>query len=184
MSRFEYLSVLISIVVALGMSEIVVSWGNLLRHRHEVTFYWIHTFASALVMLLLVQFWWGFWVYRELADWSFVALLAIVSEAIVMVLAASVITPSRASTRIDLKAFYFQNVNVFLVLMAILMVLLAVIDATAGNQPVLHLENLIRGAAVALIVGLMLTRSEVVHGAAIVLGFVLLTVFLVVAFNP
>jgi len=38
MSRFEYLSVLVSIVIAMGISEIRVSWGRLIQRRDRVEF--------------------------------------------------------------------------------------------------------------------------------------------------
>ena len=51
MSRFEYLSVLLSIVIALGISEMVSSWGALLRQRRLVRFYWVHRLWTAALVL-------------------------------------------------------------------------------------------------------------------------------------
>ncbi|MBW2386077.1 MAG: hypothetical protein JRG92_20790 [Deltaproteobacteria bacterium] len=56
MSRFEYLSVLISIVIALGLNEVTKSWGRLLQDRRHVRFSLLHGFWSAFILLLMIQF--------------------------------------------------------------------------------------------------------------------------------
>jgi len=55
-SRFEYLSVLISIVIALGLNEVTKSWGRLLQDRRHVRFSLLHGFWSAFILLLMIQF--------------------------------------------------------------------------------------------------------------------------------
>ena len=85
MSRFEYLSVLISIVIALGITEVTISWGRLLQHRGRVRFSALHGFWSTFLLFIMIQFWWGFWNYRTVEDWSLTSLLIFVSEGIALV---------------------------------------------------------------------------------------------------
>jgi hypothetical protein len=46
MTRFEYLSVLVSIVIALGISEVTVAWGRVLQQKVTTKIYWLHGFWS------------------------------------------------------------------------------------------------------------------------------------------
>jgi len=184
LSRFEYFSVLISIVIALGISEMASCWGALLRQRREVRFYWVHALWTVFAVLLLVQFWWGFWNFRSVETWSFPALLAVVTEALVLVLAAMVLTPRAAPKEvIDLRSHYYQQSRVFFCLGAFLLVQLAIVDSWVSGQPFFHAENAVRALGLFAAVSGALSRNERVHQALVVAALVLLFVFTFVAFG-
>ena len=86
MTRFEYLSVLVSIVIALGITEVTIGWGRLLQQRRRVRLSWLHAFWSLFTLFLMIQLWWGFWNFRTVERWSLAGLLAVVLEAITLVL--------------------------------------------------------------------------------------------------
>jgi len=180
-SRFEYLSVLVSIVVALGMSEVVSVWGRLLRRRGEVRLCWIHAGWSLFVTLLMTQLWWGFWNYRVVEEWSFTSLMMAIADALLMVLAALVITPSdQIRPGLDLREFFLGNRRLFFGLAALLLVQLAISDAVVLGQSWLDPENAFRLAGLGLVAVAAKSESAAVHGAIVSLGFALLAGFTVV----
>lgn len=184
MSRFEYLSVLVSIVIALGISEMAASWGRLLRSRSRVRFYWLHVFWSVFAVVLMIQFWWGFWEFRVVERWSFPALLAVVSECLVLVLAALVLVPGvEVGESLDLRAHFFEQSRPFFLLGVVLILQLTLIDRLVGDQPFFHPENLFRlpGAALALAAGI--SRSEKLHSVLAASALALLVGFIVFAFT-
>lgn len=184
MDRFEYLSVLVSIVIALGMSEVVSVWGRLLRRRREVRLCWIHAGWSLFVLVLMAQLWWGFWNYRVVEDWSFAGLMIVLSLALLMVLAALVITPSdQVAAGLDLRRFYLDNRRLFFGIGALLLAQIALSDAVVSRQPVLHVENAFRAAGLGL--ALVAARSEnaALHGVIVAAGFALLAGFTALEFR-
>lgn len=184
LDRFEYLSVLSSIVIALGISEIVSCWGALLRQRREVRFYWVHTIWTVFAVLLMVQFWWGFWNYRTVETWSFAALLAVVAEALVMVLAALVLTPRPAPGEpLDLRTHYYEQSRVFFGLACVLLVQLAAVDVWVGEQPFLHTENAVRALGMGATAWGAVSKNERVHALIVVTALVLLSVFVPVSIS-
>lgn len=184
MSRFEYLSVLLSMVIALGVSEVASAWGGLLRERHRVRFYWVHGLWTLFTLLLMVQWWWGFWTFRTVEHWSFVALVAVVVEAIVLVLAALVLTPRVEPGReIDLREHYGEQSRIFFVLGFALMVQFALVDKWVGEQPFLHPENAVRGVGLGVAALGALSRDERVHQALALAALALLAVFVSVEFS-
>ncbi len=115
MSRFEYLSVLISIVIALGITEVTISWGRLLQHRSRVRFSGLHVFWSTFLLFIMIQFWWGFWNYRTVDNWSLPTLLIFMSATIALVLCAIVLVPGRViSGDIDLEDLLLRERTAFL----------------------------------------------------------------------
>ena len=184
MSRFEYLSVLISIVIALGMSEIASTWGRLLRARERVDFYWLHSFWSAFMVLMMVQFWWGFWEFRVVESWSFPGLVAVVAESLVLVLAAMALLPGPdQGGSIDLRAHYFAQCRVFFTLGALLLLLLTLVDALIGRQPFLHPENAVRLPAMILAASAALFVNERFHVLFTLAASALFIFFVSVAYH-
>jgi hypothetical protein len=184
LTQFEYVSVLVSILIAFGISEILSGWGHLIRTRHAVRFYWLHAAWSVFLLLLLVQFWSGMWEYRSRADWSYFAMLAVLLDALPLIAVAVLLTPgSREEGDLDLREYYFRMRPWVFGLGAFTMLQLAVVDASIGGQPLLHPENAVRGAGAAVALTLALSRSERVHGVLAVLCFLLLGVFTAIAFH-
>ena len=66
MTQFEFLMMIASVVVAVGMTEIVGGWGRLARADGEIKFDWLHLGWTIYILLLSVQYWIGMWSYREL----------------------------------------------------------------------------------------------------------------------
>jgi hypothetical protein len=182
-SHFEYISVLFSIVIAFGISEIVSGWGRLLRARSHVRFYWIHAAWSLLLLLMMVQYWWGFWQYRVVESWSFGQVVITFSEFLTLVFVAFLITPEVGEGELDLRSFYYDNHGWIFALAALVLVQIMVGDKVVGMQPFLHVENLIRGTGVALMLWLARSRSERLHGAASVAAFALFAVFVATVFQ-
>ena len=180
MTRFEYLSVLISIVIALGMSEVTVSWGRLVQHRNQVRFSWLHTFWSAFILFLMIQFWWGFWNYRTVEDWSLFALIGVVLEATTLVMCALLLTPGRSlSGSLDLERLYFEHSRPFFLFGVFLLIQFSLVDTLVVGIPIFHMENFIRFLAVAVVSILAWSSSLRLHFALSIVCVLLLAVFLI-----
>jgi hypothetical protein len=183
LNRFEYLSVLVSIVIGLGLSEMIACWAHLLRHRRTVQFYWIHTLWTVMMVLMIVQFWWGFWQFSIVENWSFVRLMAVVVEVIVLVLAATVLTPAReADTLVDLRTYYESQSQLFFALATGVIVLLILVDWLVGGQPPLHAENAVRVPAIVLLAALAGWSKPAFHATAVVVAYVLFLTFVMVQY--
>ena len=66
MSRFEFLMMIASVVVAIGMTEIAGGWGKMVRTPAQVNFDWLHLGWTIYILLLAVQYWVGMWSYNQL----------------------------------------------------------------------------------------------------------------------
>src|SRR4030095_10849435 len=61
MGAFEYLSVLISIILALGMTRGLAGVGEMLQARSRRHIYWVHAVWIINVFIYLVIAWWIFY---------------------------------------------------------------------------------------------------------------------------
>jgi len=71
MGAFEYLSVLISIILALGMTRVLGGVGEMLQARSRHRIYWVHVIWIVNLFLYLVIAWWIFYRWRDQQPWTF-----------------------------------------------------------------------------------------------------------------
>ena len=70
MTPFEYSLVLVTIIVGLAIADMLESLHRLLRSRTSIRWHWLPLVAALLVLLTLVQFWWGFYRLGRTEVWS------------------------------------------------------------------------------------------------------------------
>lgn len=178
MGLFEYLMVLVSVVIGLGVTEILTGAANLIRVRDEVRFYWIHGAFQVGVFFALLQQWWEFWDLEGVGTISFVAVLAILIPPIILVLVAHLLYPRHASP-VDLEAYYFRQSPILWSLVIAGTVEGTFLQPLIFGDPILHPANLSGIPMVALSLVLALTRSRRVHtviGPCIILMVILDTI--------
>lgn len=66
MDAFNYLSVMVSIVLGLGLTQLFAGIGNLVQIRRRVKLYWLHTFWVLLLIGLHLHMWWSLWALRAM----------------------------------------------------------------------------------------------------------------------
>lgn len=182
MSRFEFISVMLSIVLALGITEVLVCWARLIQHRREVRFSWIHGFWTVFIVILMIQFWWGFWNFREVENWTFLGLSGVVFETMMVVIAALLLTPGRTfETGLNLEALYFANSRPFFLVGVLMVITLTVVDTTILGLAPLAAENLVRVAALVLVSTMAFVRNRRLHYVATAVFVALLLAFMFTA---
>jgi hypothetical protein len=67
MDPFSYLSVLISIILALGMTRLLAGVSEMLQARSRRRLYWVHALWVVNLFLYLVVAWWIFYRWQPAA---------------------------------------------------------------------------------------------------------------------
>ncbi len=94
MSQLEYLVALVSIIVALALADLAGSFRELVRPRRAVRWHWLPLTWAAIVLLLLVQFWWtSFEVLQEEAFGQALAFLPYLMAVLMLYLACAFALP-------------------------------------------------------------------------------------------
>lgn len=108
MGLFEFLMILISVIIGLGVTEVLTGAANLLRARSTIRFYWIHSLFQFGVFFAFLQLWWESWDMTSLETISFWAVLSILASPVFLFLTAHLLYPSPVANS-DLRAYYYRQ---------------------------------------------------------------------------
>lgn len=164
MDAFSYLSVLLSIVLGLAVTQLLSGFAALVQARSRITMYWPVPVQMAATFLGAVQVWWAMFGMRQVQHWTFANFLILLLQVVSIYLMAAFITPDIPNeTRTDLRAVYFREARWFFgSLLGALVISLIKNVLIAG-----HLQNPVdlagHGVFGALALTGMISRSDTVH---------------------
>ncbi len=118
MNAFEYLSVLISIILALGMTRVLAGVGEMLQARSHRRLYWVHLLWVVNLFLYLVVAWWIFYRWRNQQPWTFFLFVFVLISPTILFLASLLLFPREGSIdeSISYKTHYYANHRAFFIL--------------------------------------------------------------------
>ena len=121
MDPFSYLSVLISIILALGMTRVLAGVGEMLQARSRRRLYWVHAVWVVNLFLYLVVAWSIFYRWRNQQPWTFFFFIFVLISPTILYLASIVLFPPESSLDdfVNYKTHYYSNHRVFFVLFAV-----------------------------------------------------------------
>jgi len=109
-SAFEYVTVFISIILGLGVTQILTGIADLVHQNERVKLYWPHLVWVFLVLVLHVQEWWVTFALRSLPQWRFPMFLFVLLYPVILFILARLLFPFGFNEGvIDLKKFYYEN---------------------------------------------------------------------------
>jgi hypothetical protein len=134
MHAFDYLSVLLSIVLGLGMTQLLSAVARWLELRHETKAYAPAAIWAAFLMVVLVQTWWSMFGMRNIAEWSFLQFCVVLAQPVMLYLLTALVLPGPQSKEQDQEAFFFQHRTWFFGLLMALLVSSVCKDVVLGGK--------------------------------------------------
>ena len=182
MSLFEYLMVLVSIIVGLGIAEILTGIAHQIRYRYASKWYWLHSFGIALVTVALLQSWWELWELRQVAEWVFYSMVLMLISPAALYLIAHLAFPERGQGT-DMRAYYYDQMRPIWWLAVLSTATSTLFQPLAFGSSLIHPDNAVPALFVAGFVALALSRNVVLHSVVVPL-FLLLLVGDVLIWHP
>jgi hypothetical protein len=182
-NAFDYLAVLLSIVLGLGITQVLAGFAGMVRARGRTVMYWPVPLQMLAVFLIQVQVWWALFALRGMTHWTFAQYLIVLMQPVAVYMMAAFITPDfSGNDDIDLRAAYFREARWFFgALVATLIVSLAknlVIDGAFPNA-----TDMV-GHIVFLAVAIMgtISRNDRVHKVIALLSLAIYAAYVALLF--
>ena len=183
MDAFGYLSVLLSLIVGIGLTQILTASGRIIRHRAVIRFYWPPLLWAAVLIVIYVQTWWSMFGLRSYTDWNFLDFLVVLAQTITLYMMAALVLPEEVTERgVDLRTHYERQSRWFFgFLLATLVVSILKDVVLAGRLPLP--ANLAFHIFLGVIcIAAMVIRLPRFHQALAVLGAVSMAVYIALLF--
>lgn len=135
MTAFEYITVLISIILGMGITQIVTGIAEMVAQWNRIKLYWPHILWIAFVFFLHIQDWWETFQLQQFTVWKLSTFLFVILYPINLFILARLLFPFGQVELVDFKAYYFANYRKFFLWLIILSVLAIINNITINNLP-------------------------------------------------
>ena len=166
MGLFEFLMVLVSVVIGLGLTEILTGAATLLRARDTVRFHWFHGLFQLGVFFALLQQWWEFWEMEGMGEISFFAVLVVLAPPIILFLIAHLLFPTQAQGA-DLEEYYYSHSPLLWTLVLTGTLAGTFVEPLVFRYPVFHPANLSGIPLVVFCFVLAASKSRRIHSVLV-----------------
>ena len=169
MTLFEFLSVAISIVLALSAAQLL---GNLREVFDPARRYWVHALWVVHLLLVHVVGWWGLWAYRDLESWNLgLFALFLVIPGLIFV-CSNTLVASRHGDMTSWEQHFFSVRKWFFVARGLIGVVSALRSWLLLGIPMLDLWRLPSLLMLILCAVGFTSTSRRVHGVIVVIGMI------------
>jgi len=138
METFGYLSVLLSVIIGLALTQLLQGIRGIALHRRRVRLYWPVLAWATTLLLVYVQSWWAMFGLRTHERWTFLQFCAVIAHTVLLYMLSALLLPDIGShdERTDLRDHYFTHRRLFhAVLFAVALVSIGKDLALAGTLP-------------------------------------------------
>ncbi|HEY1837928.1 MAG: hypothetical protein WBQ17_12300 [Rhizomicrobium sp.] len=184
MDAYSYLSVLLSIVLGLSITQLLGGFAGMVRGRARIAFYWPLPLQMLCLFLINVQSWWAMFGLRNMRDWTFGGFFIVLLQVTFTYLMSATITPDPVGedSTMDQHEFFFREKNWFFIVS-----LCALLSSLTKDFFVIHatpgvLDVGAQGAFIVLILIGLFTRSDWVIKTIIPVTFVLYCAYIALLF--
>lgn len=162
MNLFEFLMILLSLIVGLGLAEILSGVAGALKSDTVRGFSFIHSGIVLTVFMGLLQVFWESWGLRSVEEWSFPGMLLMLGSPILLFLIAHIIFPDRDSTT-TLEEYYFKQASLVWFLAGLTVVVGTLFRPVAFGTPILALDNISSLPTLAVCIILSTVKARIIH---------------------
>lgn len=165
-SAFEYVSILVSIILGLGVTQILSAFSDLLYHYKKVKFYWPHTLWIVFVLFLHIQDWFITYQLKDRAVWHLPELLFILLYPVSLFCVAKMLLPTNErEEQNDMKQFYKSQYPLIFIIVGISIFISILFNYFFLRQRVFQQGPLIIFLSTMLYTALKKVENEMLHKA-------------------
>ena len=110
MDEFSFLSVLLSVILGLAITQILQGFRGLVLSRTRTRVYWPVIGWAVLILLVCFQNWWSMFGMRNRHDWSFEQFAMIQLQTMLFYMVAGLVFPDFfGEGNVDLKESFYAH---------------------------------------------------------------------------
>jgi hypothetical protein len=155
---FEFLMVLLSLIIGLGITELLNGVALSIRNKKTISLYWIHSLFVVIVFLALVQQWWEIWNLRDIQSWTFPGFLMMLGGPIGLYLIAHLLFPEPIEG-LNFRTYYYEESLPILVLAILTVLVSSAFRPLVFGENIFSVDNLSSFALPVMFAAMAMTES-------------------------
>lgn len=160
MELFEYLVVMVSIVLGLGVTQALRGLGKISRSPRP---FLPVTIWTILLFYLHVQVWWGMWDLVGVASWNQFSFYLVIAIPCSLFAAVELLVPLSSGDDTDWEAHYFTVRNLFLGMICTISILAMMTTYYLIDVPLIHPYRIVQLTMTVTVILGFFTRSRNAH---------------------
>jgi hypothetical protein len=106
---FEYLTVLISVVVGLSVTSFLTNVARIIHIRSDVTISWVQLLWSMTILIWTIAFWWFTFVLAEQPEWTFPLFVFLLAYSTLLFFLMALLFPEGMPADHNYRAQFMRN---------------------------------------------------------------------------
>ena len=176
MSPFEYVIVLISIILGLGITTILTGVAEWIKHYRNSTLHTPYIIWIVVVFIMHIHEWWECYSLKSIAVWKLPLFLFVVLYPINLYILAHLLFPRQLDNPFDSRKFYEDRYPAFFVCALIGVTLSIIHNITIEG---LHVTDQIVHFLLLIILGTTLLTKTRKHGVHLAIALLMLTTLII-----
>ena len=166
MSQFEFISVAVSLVLALGVTRLLEGLPIIAQSKNRC---WVHWFWCVQMGVNFAMTWWIFWNYRGVEEWNLLKFLLILLYPALSFVVAATLIPKNADTDTDWHSYFYNIRTTLFGTLGFAMAAQAVVVVVVTEAPVFNQATYMIAAFVVIyMLGFFTKSPKVQHTIAVV----------------
>lgn len=185
MSLFEFISSMISVLIALAIAQLLVSVGRLAQNHQRVRSYLPYTLWTVAIFLISFLHWWSLWDFRDLA-WNSAMFFFSLFGPLLLFFSVTLLSPEvhPGDDTVDLEKHFLKMRILFLSVFLVALLFLAADGPLFGSEPLFNSLRAAQGFLILCIVSALFSDRKAVQIIAPSLVVMVLVVGAGVRFVP
>ncbi len=184
MDAFSYLSVLLSIILGLSVTQLLQGFSGIIQNRTRVRIYAPALTWTVLLLLIDAQAWWAMFGLRLRSSWTFLDFVVVLLETIFLYLLAALVLPSfNSDGPIDLRENYFGHSRWFFGLFIAVLIVSLLKDVVLGHAWPAGLNLAFHLIAICGSLTAILTKNDRFHRSYAIFSVILFTAYVAKLFS-
>lgn len=162
MTQFQFVLVLLSIIIGLGVTDLLTNISRQIRLGRKVKFSWLQSSLVLFVFIALLQQWWESWGLQSVDHWNFGTMLLMLAGPVGLYIGSHMLFPQKIEDG-DLEEHYFDNAKAFWLIAVFVVIVSALFRPIGFGMTLIDPDN---AASVFLLVtclGLAFIRNRLFH---------------------
>lgn len=173
MSVFEFIMVMVSVILALALAQLLRALTEIPTNAKP---YWVHSTWVGVIAFIVIQTWWAYWDLTQVETWTFLGYLTVLFVPIAWFMLTYLLVPAARTRDTDWQVHFFQVARWFFLFLCLSTIVATLTSWTLLGAPLLHPYRAFQATLAGIVLTGVFVSSHKAHSRLVALYITVLLV--------